>query len=89
MPYTIVGDGICVCVCDDCGAYADKEENVVHHNSCNPGESKKWEEFFSEKRKRFQEVPNRHLFKMDERCGLGNADMLVERLKTLLTCRRK
>lgn len=46
MTYTIAEDG--VCVCDDCGAYADKGENVVHHDSCNPGESEKWKEFYEE-----------------------------------------
>ena len=32
--------------CNDCGAHADSKENVVHHGSCTPGESKKWEEIW-------------------------------------------
>jgi hypothetical protein len=34
--------------CNDCGAHADKPENVKHHDSCTPGESKKWEKFYGE-----------------------------------------
>jgi len=33
--------------CNDCGAHADKPENVKHHDTCKPGESKKWEEYYS------------------------------------------
>ena len=33
--------------CNDCGAYADKPENVKHHESCNPGEARRWEEYYS------------------------------------------
>lgn len=32
--------------CNDCGAYAAKREDVKHYDSCMPGESKKWEEFY-------------------------------------------
>lgn len=52
MPYTYIetdypedGDG--VWQCNDCGAYADKKENIQHHSTCVPGEAKKWEEFYS------------------------------------------
>ena len=34
--------------CNDCGAHADKQENIKHHDSCKPGESKKWEKYYSE-----------------------------------------
>lgn len=33
--------------CNDCGAHADKPENVKHHDTCVPGESQKWEEFYN------------------------------------------
>jgi len=33
--------------CNDCGAHANKPENVKHHDSCKPGESKKWEDYYS------------------------------------------
>lgn len=54
MPYTqveAVGDfegARDIWSCNDCGAYADKPENVKHHESCVPGESKKWEKFYEE-----------------------------------------
>jgi hypothetical protein len=35
--------------CNDCGAYADKPTNINHHDSCTPGESKKWEKIYGEK----------------------------------------
>ena len=34
-------------VCDNCGASADKIENIQHCASCKPGEAKYWEEFYS------------------------------------------
>jgi len=34
--------------CNDCGAHAKTQEGVVHHKTCNPGESKKWETFYDE-----------------------------------------
>ena len=40
--YTNVVEG--VWQCNDCGAHADSKENIVHHDSCTPGESKRWEE---------------------------------------------
>ena len=36
-----------VCQCNNCGAYADTMENVVHHLTCKPGESKKWEDHYN------------------------------------------
>ena len=32
--------------CIDCGAYADKENDIKHHDSCTEGEAKKWENFY-------------------------------------------
>jgi protocatechuate 3,4-dioxygenase beta subunit len=29
--------------CNDCGAYAELKKNIVHYQTCNPGESKRWE----------------------------------------------
>lgn len=37
-----------VFVCDDCGAHAEDPREVKHHPTCNPGESRHWEEFYSE-----------------------------------------
>ena len=34
--------------CNNCGAYADKPENVKHHETCTPGEAKKWEKYYEE-----------------------------------------
>ena len=44
--YTWVDENICVC--NDCGAHASSEEGVVHHKTCKPGESKKWENFYNQ-----------------------------------------
>jgi rubrerythrin len=43
--YTYIDDAD-VWQCNDCGAYADKKENIQHHPTCVPGEAKKWEEFY-------------------------------------------
>lgn len=37
-----------LCVCDDCGAHADKPKNVKHYNGCIPGEAKQWERYYAE-----------------------------------------
>jgi rubrerythrin len=37
-----------VWVCNDCGAHADKSENVRHHPTCTPGESARWQKFYEE-----------------------------------------
>lgn len=37
-----------VVVCNDCGAYADSEKSVVHFESCQPGESARWAEYYSQ-----------------------------------------
>ena len=34
--------------CNDCGAHANKPENIEHHKTCVPGESKKLEDFYSQ-----------------------------------------
>lgn len=36
-----------IVVCNDCGAFAEAEDEVVHHQTCEPGSSKKWEEYYS------------------------------------------
>lgn len=43
---TWVEDGICVC--NNCGAFADTPQKISHHKTCQPGEAKKWEAFYSE-----------------------------------------
>ena len=44
--YTTVDEDIVAC--NDCGAHADTKAKIVHHDTCVPGESKKWEEYYSE-----------------------------------------
>ena len=44
--YTRVMDNIWQC--NDCGAHAATKEQVKHHDTCKPGESQKWEEFYGE-----------------------------------------
>jgi hypothetical protein len=34
--------------CNDCGAHAGTKEGIVHHKSCQPGESARWKEFYSQ-----------------------------------------
>ena len=33
--------------CNDCGAHGTVKEQIVHHATCTPGESKKWEDFYT------------------------------------------
>jgi len=41
------GDGSeMIAVCNDCGAQAPTEAQVVHYPTCEPGESAKWEAFY-------------------------------------------
>lgn len=37
-----------ICTCNNCGAFAEKPELIRHYKNCRPGESKKWENFYSE-----------------------------------------
>ncbi len=46
MEVTWIEDDICVC--DNCGAFADKPKNIKHHKNCLPGESEKWKRFYDE-----------------------------------------
>jgi hypothetical protein len=40
-------------VCDDCGAHAKHTPDaIIHHTTCTPGESKKWEKFYKENNER-------------------------------------
>lgn len=36
-----------VYVCNNCGANAVEINNIQHHDTCTPGESKRWEEFYN------------------------------------------
>lgn len=45
--YTYIEEGN-VFVCNDCGAFASSEGEVNHHETCKPGESKEWEDFYNE-----------------------------------------
>lgn len=42
-----IGEPNDVVICNDCGAFADSEDEVVHHQTCEPGSAKKWEEYYS------------------------------------------
>jgi hypothetical protein len=33
--------------CNDCGAVGDTVEQIEHHDSCKPGESEYWKEFYT------------------------------------------
>lgn len=33
--------------CNDCGGHAQTKEKVIHHKTCQSGESKKWEEIYT------------------------------------------
>ena len=35
-------------VCLDCGAHATKLDNLYHHATCVPGDSKRWENYYKE-----------------------------------------
>ena len=39
-----------ICVCNNCGAYAPSEKEIKHYKTCKPGESKKWEEIYSQEK---------------------------------------
>lgn len=43
----ILEDDIDIWQCINCGAYAEKKEDIDHFPSCSPGEAKRWEEFYS------------------------------------------
>jgi hypothetical protein len=43
---TWVEDG--VCACDNCGAFATTPDKIEHYPNCKAGESKRWEEIYSE-----------------------------------------
>jgi hypothetical protein len=46
MPYTRVFADIWQC--NDCGAHAEGGSQLIkHHPTCQPGESKKWEDFYT------------------------------------------
>lgn len=38
-----------ICVCNNCGAFSEKPENIKHHETCRAGEGKKWVEFYTQK----------------------------------------
>lgn len=37
-----------ICVCNNCGAHAESPQKIKHFETCQPGEAKKWEKFYSE-----------------------------------------
>lgn len=43
--YTNVGGYF---ICNDCGASSLLRETVRHHPTCQPGESRRWEEYYAE-----------------------------------------
>lgn len=36
-----------VFTCNDCGAHANTKEGIKHHSTCVPGESEKWEAYYT------------------------------------------
>lgn len=44
--YTSVIEG--VIQCNDCGGYAESEDQVKHHKSCIPGDSERWRKVHNE-----------------------------------------
>ncbi len=41
-------EGEAIYVCNDCGAYGDAEDEVVHHQTCHPGESAYWQAMYDQ-----------------------------------------
>lgn len=35
-------------VCNDCGAHGEVQDEIVHYPTCNPGESDRWQQWYSE-----------------------------------------
>ncbi len=35
-------------ICNDCGAHAEHEDEVVHYPSCSPGMSARWQQYYAE-----------------------------------------
>lgn len=40
-------------VCNDCGAWAEQQEEVAHYPTCCPGESTRWQKLFEEQADRW------------------------------------
>ena len=38
-------------ICNNCGAFANSPEKIRHHDTCQVGESKKWEKIYAEAEK--------------------------------------
>jgi len=36
-----------VWICNDCGSLGPMIEDIIHHDTCERGESEKWEEIYS------------------------------------------
>lgn len=37
-----------ICVCNNCGAFASSEEEIIHHGGCHPGDSQRWQGFYND-----------------------------------------
>lgn len=48
LAHLVEEDYLDVWQCVDCGAYADTISQVVHHETCIPGESDRWERFYTD-----------------------------------------
>ena len=48
--YTYI-DEAGIWVCNDCGAAGLMKEDIIHFDSCERGESEKWEKVYSEEEK--------------------------------------
>lgn len=46
VTHLVEGDYLDIWQCNDCGAYADTEAKIVHYETCRPGESQEWEDYY-------------------------------------------
>ena len=48
VQHLVEGDYLDIWQCMDCGAHAKTAEAIQHHATCQPGESKRWQEFYAD-----------------------------------------
>ena len=48
VTHLVEGDYIDIWQCNDCGAHAPTKKDIVHHDTCQSGESQKWQDFYNE-----------------------------------------
>ncbi len=47
-PHSYTHVDVDVVMCNDCGAFAETEEDVQHYPSCHPGESAYWQKYYEQ-----------------------------------------